>query len=438
MGLGEQIGLLAERPDTEDFTRFRDSIDPALIEQALAATGTATLRRRRLPAAQVVWLVIGMGLLRNRPIHDVVDKLDLALGDDAPPIAPSSIVEARARLGAEPLMWLFARTAHMWAHQSASRDQWRGLSLYGVDGTTMTVADTAENAAHFGRSNSKHGESAFPLLRLTALFALRSHLIASAAFGPYAKSEHYYAAELWSALPDHSLTIVDRGFFGASILWPIGASGTERHWLTRARKNQRGRVVGRLGPRDELVELTIPKQTRANNPALPQTWTVRVIAYQRPGFQPQRLVTSLLDAERYPADELIELYHERWELELAYDELKTQMQGGPASTLRSKHPERVNQEVWGLLLAYNLVRLEMERVADEAKVPPNRISFAAVFNLICDEWFWLSGTRTPGAIPKQLQRLRRDLRRFILPPRRRERSYPRAVRTKSRYAYKRP
>jgi hypothetical protein len=436
--LVQELELLAERPDTEDFTRFRDSIDPALIEQALEATGTATVRRRRLPAPQIVWLVIGMALLRNRPIHDVVDKLDLALGDDAAPVAPSSIAEARARLGEEPLMWLFARTAHRWAHASAGRDRWRGLSLYGVDGTSLTVADNAENVAYFGKSNSKHGASAYPLLRLTALFALRSHLVVSAAFGAYARSEHYYASELWSALPDNSLTIVDRGFFAANILFPITANAMERHWLTRARKNMRGRVITALGPSDELWELSISNHTRKQNPRLPETWTVRVITYQKKGFQPQRLVTSLVDASRYPAPELIELYHERWELELAYDEMKTEMQGGPTSTLRSKHPERVNQEMWGLLLAYNLVRLEMERVAEEAKVPPNRISFASVFNRVCDEWLWLADTRTPGAIPKQLQRLRKDLRRFILPPRRRERSYPRAVRIKSRYAYKRP
>lgn len=164
---------------------------------------------------------------------------------------------------------------------------------------------------------------------------------------------------------------------------------------------------------------------------------MRSIDYQLKGFRPQRLLTSLLNAEQYPASALTALYHERWEVEMAYGEIKTEMQGGPGSTLRSKSPERVNQEMWGLLLAYNLVRLEMQRVAEEAKVPPNRIRFAAVFNLVWDEWLWLAGTRSPGAIPRQLQRLLANLRRFVLPERRRERSYPRAVRIKSRYAYKR-
>jgi hypothetical protein len=433
--LADGLTLLSERPDTEEFGRFRASIEPEWIEQALGATGTATLRRRRLPAEQVVWLVIGMALLRDRPIRDVVDKLDLSFGDALPP-AQSSIAEARARLGDEPLMWLFARTAYAWGHASARRDCWRGLALYGADGTSFIVPDTAENTEHFGKSNSKHGLSAFPLVRLVALFALRSHLVTAAAFGPYDKSEHHYASELWSAVPDESLTIVDRGFFASGILHTLNASGTNRHWLTRARSNTTGRLVETFGAGDALMEMKVPVASRQRHPSLPATWVVRVIEYQRKGFKPHRLVTSLLDHKRYPANELIELYHERWDVELAYDELKTHMQGGPSSTLRSKHPNGVNQELWGLLLAYNLVRLEMERFADEAKVRPNRISFTTVFNLICDEWLWLVGTHTPGAIPKQLKRLRSDMRRLVLPPRR-ERSYPRSVRIKSRYAYKR-
>jgi len=435
--LEQSLALLSEQPQPENFARFRQSIDPQWIEEALAATGTATVRKRRLPAVQVVWLVIGMALFRNRPIRDVVDRLDLALNDRAPLVAPSSIAEARARLGDEPMLWLFARTGHAWGHQSAARDRWRGLALYGIDGSTLLVPDSQENLGYFGKSNSRRGASAFPLLRLAALMALRSHIAVNVAFGPYARGELYYAAELWSALPDDSLTLVDRGFLSAAVLFPLSASGHNRHWLTRAKSNTRGRVIAQLGPGDALIEMQVSAHARKRNPALPASWVVRVIDYQRKGFRPQRLLTSLLDAECYPAAELIELYHERWELELAYRELKTGMLDGPGVPLRSKRPESVRQEVWGLLIAYNLVRLEMERVADEAKVKPTQISFAMVFSIICDEWLWLSGS-SPGAVPRHLQRLRANLRRFILPERRRERTYPRAVKIKmSNYAKKR-
>ncbi len=139
---------------------------------------------------------------------------------------------------------------------------------------------------------------------------------------------------------------------------------------------------------------------------------------------------------RRPDASLIALYHERWELELGYDEIKTEMLDRE-ETIRSRSPERVRQEIWGILLAFNLVRLEMERVADEAGVEPTRISFIRALHLICDEWLW-SASASPGAIPRQLKRLRADIKRFILPPRRSERRYPRAVKIKmSSYPRKR-
>lgn len=142
-----------------------------------------------------------------------------------------------------------------------------------------------------------------------------------------------------------------------------------------------------------------------------------------------------MDAKLYPAHEVAALYHERWEIELGYDEVKTEMLD--SVPLRSKSVDRVRQEIWGLLIAYNLIRLEMERVADEADVAPTRISFVAVYRMICDEWLW-SAIAAPGAIPRHLRELRKQIKLFILPPRRPERSYPRAVKVKmSNYPKKR-
>lgn len=419
----------------ENFGDIRRHIDPEWIEQALQATGTATVRRRRLPAMQVIWLVIGMALFRKRPVVDLVDKLDLALPGKAL-IARSAVPPARARVGAEPLEWLFTRCAEEWSHASAANHRWRGLALYGVDGSTLRVADSKQNREYFGGSNGARGESGYPLVRLVALMALRSHLLASAAFGPYQSGEHTYATDLWSSVPNHSLTVLDRGFWAATVLIPLGRQGTERHWLIRAKKTTNGRRIKRLGPGDELFELDVSPQARAQDASLPPTWVVRILHYQRKGFRPQRLITSLVDAERFPRQEIVALYHERWELELAYDEIKTEMLEREES-LRSKSPSAVTQELWGILVAYNLVRLEMERVADEASVLPTRISFVAALRLIVDEWFWLADTRSPGAIPRQLRNLRANLKRLILPARSR-RSNPRAVKIKmSNYDRKR-
>jgi hypothetical protein len=196
-------------------------------------------------------------------------------------------------------------------------------------------------------------------------------------------------------------------------------------------------TLKKLGRGDELVELEVSAEARQKDPTLPMRYTARAVRYQRKGFQPQWLLTSLLDAEEYPADEIANLYHERWELELGFDEVKTEMLERQEA-IRSQRPDGVAQELWGVALAYNLVRLEIESIATEAEVPSLCISFVAALRLIRDEWMWLAGA-SPGAIPKHLRRLREDVARFILAPRRRQRRYPRAVKIKmSNYPRKRP
>jgi hypothetical protein len=421
----------------ERFADIRRHLDPSWIEQALEATGTATLRKRRLPAEQVVWLVIGMAMYRDRPINELVDRLDLVLPGSNLTMAPSAVVEARARLGADPMEWLFEKSARKWAHDSARRHAWHELALYGVDGSTLRVADSPENRGHFGGSSGQRGESGYPLVRIATLMALRSHLMAAVEFGPYADSEIVLASALWKEVPDDSLMIVDRGFLAAGILLPLNRDGKNRQWLTRAKSTTRWRVLKTFGKGDDLVEFDVSRQAREYDPSLPKTFTARAVKYQRKGFRPQTLLTSLTDDEEYPASELVALYHERWELELGYDELKTEMLERE-ETIRCKSVAAVEQELWGIFLAYNMVRLEMERTADQLGVEPVRISFVGALRLICEEWWWASSA-SPGAIPKNLARLRSRIARLVLPPRRSERRCPRAVKIKmSNYARKRP
>ena len=426
----------------DKFETFAKHLQTEWIEEALHATGTATLRKRRLPAERVVWLVLGMALMRDRPITDVVRVLDLAMPDrsSSKSMAPSGISQAKTRLGADPMEWLFMRSASQWAHASANGQRYHGLALYGVDGSTLRVPDSVENRAHFGGHNAGagRGESGYPLMRLVALMALRSHLLVSANFGPYGVDERSYASALWSALPDNSLTLVDRLYLQADVLVPIIRDGHNRHWLTRAKSKSKWRVLKTLGPGDELVEIDVSRAARKADPSLPKTLTIRAIRYQVRGFAPQTLMTSLIDAKAYPADELRALYHERWELELGFDEIKTEMLQREEA-IRSKSPIAVRQELFGILLAYNLVRLEMEGIAKDAKVEPTRVSFVAALRLIVEEWSFATITASPGAIPRHLGDLRDKIRRFILPPRRSDRVYPRAVKIKmSNYPRKRP
>jgi hypothetical protein len=442
MDLRESFECVAEIIPGE-LSRFQGHIDPVWIEEALEATGTATVRRRRLPADQVVWMVLGMGLLRDEAIERVVDSLGLALPSGCGgPVAKSAIAQARQRLGDEPLAYLFATTAAAWADKSADRHRWRGLAIYGADGTTLRVADTPENRATFGGQGGggERGEtSGYPLVRVLGLMALRSHLLSALRFADYHTGEVTLAEELWRELPDDSLTIVDRNFLVADHLTSLVRSGHNRHWLTRAKSTTRLKTLHRLGRKDHLVEIELSDQTRRLHPDLPPVWQVRAITYQRKGFKPSVLLTSLLDPEQYPADEIVAMYHERWEIELGYDEIKTHMLARQ-ETIRSKTPQGVRQEIWGIAIAYNLVRLEMERAAVEAKVEPNRISFVYALSLVCREWQRASAPRAAiGNIPRDLATLRLNLKRLVLPPRRPNRSFPRAVKLKmSNYPRKRP
>jgi Insertion element 4 transposase N-terminal/Transposase DDE domain len=432
MELGRALLATSFEPEAT-FDVFSRELDLDWIRRALEVTGTATIRRRKLPAEHVVWMVVGMGLLRDRPIQDVVRHLNLVLPDAEQPggrgrVSGGAIVQARDRLGAEPLAVLFADTADNWATRSADQYRWRGLAVYGVDGSTLRVPDTEENEAAFGRPHSGRGGAGYPQARVVAIMVLRSHLLGRVEFGPSSDSEVKLAERIWPTLPDHSITIVDRGFISYRVFHAIQTGGQQRHWLTRAK-------VKSLGRGDHLVEIPINRNLRRAHPHLPETLTARAIRYRRRGFRPQRLLTSLLDAKTYPAHEIVALYHERWEMEVVFDEIKTHTLERE-ETLRSRTPERIRQELWGLALAYNLVRLEMEHAAQRIGLPPNRISYRSTLLLVRTFWLatWQVGT---GNVPRRLEILHEDVGLHVLPPRR-ERRYPRAVKIKmSNYPLKR-
>jgi hypothetical protein len=439
MKFDDALHEVAAFSDGDRLEGLKQHLGAEWIEEALAASGVLTLRRRRLPAEQVIWMVIGMGLIRNQSIEAVVDKLELALPDKKGTlIAKSAISKARQRLGEDPLAYLFAATAAEWATRSADADRWRGLALYGLDGTTMRVADSPENRESFGGACSgvsQYGyyrDSGYPQVRAVAMMALRSHVLSAFRFADYNTGETTLARDIWNELPEQSLVIIDRNFLVKKDLVHLETSGN-RHWLSRTKVNTKWAIVEKLGKDDYLVEWDL------HATGLPKTWTLRAIHYRRKGCPRATLLTSLVDAEKYPAKELIALYHERWETEIGYDELKTHLLDRQEA-IRSRTPMGVRQELWGIALAYNLVRLEMERVAAEAGVPPTRISFVSSLHLIRDEFHTLSlRAMKPGNVPARLLDLRRRLKRLILPPRRPNRRYPRTVKLKmSNYDRNRP
>jgi hypothetical protein len=301
--------------------------------------------------------------------------------------------------------------------------------VLGGDGSTLRVPDSPENRAEFRLPPASRSTAGYPQVRVAVLMVLRSHLWLDFEFADCRTGEGTIAWPLIQRVPAKSVTILDRYFIDHGQLCDLTARGEDRHWLLRARKNLKWHVVKRLGRGDDLVEVTVSRKLRGERPDLPETFLARAIRYRRKGFRTRTLLTSLLDPAKYPANEIAELYHERWELELGYDELKTDVLE-QEETIRSETPKGVRQELWGMAIAYNLVRREMDLLARELDLPPRRISFVASLRLIRDLFHWAAITGTPGAMPKRINKMRVDMRRLILPPRQSDRRYPRHVKIK--------
>jgi len=428
----------------EAFKQFGGPLDSDWVRQALAETGTASVRRRKLPAHLAVWLVIGMGLFRDRSIEAVVKHLGLVFSRaggravvNGAAVVPSAIAAARKRLGAEPLQRIFSHSAEVWSAVASEAELWKGLAVYAVDGTTFRVPDTVENLDEFGLPGSSRGQASYPLVRAVTLVAARSHIIRAAAFGPClgkGTGEQTLARELWDDVPPASVVILDKGFLNYPVLYRLAThdpatDAAPKHWLIRAKSNLVMRHIKELGDGDSIVEVALPADARREDPAMPKTMQVRAVSYQVDGHEPQLLLTSMLDHERYQALDVAQLYHERWEIELSYDEIKTHMLEREEA-LRSKTPAAISQEIWGLLIAYNLVRCRMIEVASDIGVPHNRISFRNTIHLVrifCLVHAWDDAV---SKLPARLSALDEMLSLLLLPMRRAERSYPRHVKIK--------
>ena len=439
MELGQALLAVGAGERPASFDEFSAALEPAWIAAALETTGTASVRRRKVPADYVVWLVIAMALFRDRAIASVAQHLELVLPSAAGrgTITPGALVQARTRLGSAPIAALFADSAQHWSRRAAQAQRWQGLAVYAVDGTTLRLPDTPANDAVFGRpGTSRGGPAAYPQLRLVVLLALRSHVLAAAAFGAFATSEPALAATLWAAVPAQSVVLLDRGFTSYALFQTLTDPSHDRHYVVRVRTGGgalRWRVHRPLGAGDALVDW---RPQRVTDPQLPRTLRARAIRIERPGHPPTLLLTSLLDPRRYPAAAVAALYRERWEVESTFDEVKTHTLQR-TETLRSQDPARVAQEVWGLLIAYNLVRVLMARAAPRAGVSPLRLSYWNA--LLVLRGFWQSAWYLPpGTLPRHLEGLLDQIALLGLPARR-QRQYPRAVKIpQTAYPRKRP
>lgn len=405
----DALHFLVEEQEWPDWERLGRHLPCEWIEQAVAYTGKASIRQRRLPAEQVVWLVIALALYRHQSISEVVDDLDLALPDlQAPCVSKSAVAQARQRLGAAPLKALFELSARAWVEQDSKQYLFKGLSLFALDGTTLKTADTPEHRAHFGAQvYSSNTVSSYPQVRGVTLTAVPTHLILGATFGPYSVNEMLYAKELLGSIPDDSLTAFDKGFLSAEILCGLTNAGSNRHFVIPAKANTKWEVIDGT-PDDAVVAMRVSPQARKKCPGLPEVWQARAITVIDQSARKRVLLTSLFDRKRYKAADIAACYARRWQIETTYRELKQTMMG-MALTLRSRTADGVYQEIWGALTAYNLVRLEIAKAALAVKCEPTEISFIRAFHLIQYELHWAAVTRAQGKLPALLQRLRQRL-----------------------------
>jgi hypothetical protein len=340
------------------------------VREVLSVTGRGSQRERDLPAHVMVYYAIALSLYPEVSTREVMRCLAEGarwLGDESPSLEPagkSGISQARTRLGAEPLEALYRTTVRPVATPETPGAWYREWRVMSLDGTTLDVADTEANAQAFGRPKSSRGVNetgAFPQLRLVGLVETGTHIIYGAQFGSYNTSEVTLATDIVARLSAEMLCLADRGFLGFDLWRQAQMSGAALVW--RASASLKLPVLERLPDGSYRSELRWNAQCRSEDRA---SLPVRVIRYALPGIADgeteYRLVTNILEPERAPALELAELYHERWEIETAFDEFKTHLKGAQR-VLRSKTPDLVRQEAWGLLLAHFAIRGLMHEAA---------------------------------------------------------------------------
>jgi transposase IS4-like protein/DDE family transposase len=431
--LSTDAATLAQWPTAERVRALKRIIPRAKVQAVLRRTGHASRRYLRLPASFMVWFVIALGLFCRDSYRQVFKWLQPFRRQGTP--GRSTLCEARQRLGVAPLHWLMHPVVELQATADTPGAFYDGLRLMALDSFVTDVADSMANARVFGRPGSSRSPAAFPQVRVLALCEIGTHVLWRTLIKPCHRSEVTMAAYLLRSLQEGMLLLWDRGFLSYALVQQVLQQRTEL--LARIKNNLVFRPIRRLRDGSYLAKLyPSPRHRDRDEGGL----VVRIIEYTlndagRSGSgEKHRLLTTLLDAARHPAKRLIVLYHERWEEELAIDELKTHQRERPV--LRSETPAGVVQEIDGLLLAHYVVRVLMNEAARQNNLPPRRLSFTGTLKIL--------RCRLPEC-PKSRRGLRRwyddllaEIAEEVLPERR-NRINPRVIKRKmSNWRKKRP
>ena len=349
------------------------------VHAVLEATAKASRRERDLPAHVVIYYVIALALYMQCSYREVLRCLLEGVQWLMDPSAPikvagkSGISQARTRLGWEPLAQLHDEVVKPIAVAATKGAWYRGWRLVSVDGSTLDVADEKPNEEAFGRPGASRGASAYPQLRFVSLVENGTHVLFGTRTGRYRTGETTLAKAVLGALRKGMLCLADRQFFGFALWQQACATAADLLW--RVKGNRHLPCEKPLPDGSYLSRIYASDQDRRREH---NGLRVRVIEYRLHGVADAeslyRLVTNILDPDQAPAQELAALYHERWEIETALDELKTHLRGAKI-VLRSKTPDLVRQEFYGLMMAHFAVRGLMHEVALKANEDPDRLSF---------------------------------------------------------------
>jgi hypothetical protein len=347
-----------------------------MVDEALTATRATQARLRDLPSRVVVYLLLAACLFPEVGYLGVWRKLTAAL-TGLPIATPTAggLAQARRRVGVAPLRWLFDLLRGPAATLGQRGTWWRGLLVVAIDGTTLTVPDNPKMLTRFTKGGGNHGGTGYPQIRLVALLACGTRTVIDAVFGPTTTGETTYTPRLLPSLRPGMILLADRNFGAKDLLADIAATGAEvlvrlkngrkMPILIRYRDGSYLSMLGGLRVRVIEAEITI------STPAGHQTGIYR-------------LATTLCDHHRYPASELITLYHQRWEIETAYLELKSTILGG--RVLRARTPTGVIQEIYALLVVYQLLRTAMaDATSTRPDTDPDRASFTIAWQAARDQ-----------------------------------------------------
>jgi len=353
-----------------------------LVDAALAETGRTQSRLRDLPARVVVYLLLAGCLFAELGYGQVWQRLCAGLDglQLATPTA-SALTQARRRLGPAPLRALFELLAGPAPTAATSGVRVGGLLVCAIDGTTLPVADTPANHGRYTTQPGHHGGSGYPLLRLVALVACGTRSLIAVVFGPTSSGETTMTNQLIGHLHPGMLVLCDRNLTTATLTGRIAATGAQL--LGRCKANRKLPLLGRL-PDGSWRSLLGGVQVRVIDAEV----TIATRAGRATGSY--RLATTLTDARSWPATALVTLYHQRWEIETAYLELKSSILGG--RVLRARTPAGVDQEVHALLVCYQLLRLAMaDATSTQAGLDPDRASFTIALQAARDQLIQAAG-----------------------------------------------